>query len=82
MIAFVALAVTNGNVLNPDSADDAPSTTLVNRPVLPGDEQTNSTLGGITVRCKDGTYSFKSGGDDVSDEEQCKDNGGVDQRLK
>jgi len=50
--------------------------------VLPGDSDTGSTIGGASARCKDGTYSFKSGNEKVSDDELCKNSGGVEQRLR
>jgi hypothetical protein len=81
VVAFIATMVSNGTIL-PSGNDDrtgTTGTTLVPRPSLPG-EQTGSTLGGISVRCKDGTYSFAAGGEKNADN-LCKDNGGVDQRL-
>ena len=80
VVAFIAVSLSNGALIDLNT-DDSPDTTLIQRPVIPGEKGTDSTFGGTTARCKDGTYSFRSGGDDVSDEELCKDNGGVEQKL-
>jgi hypothetical protein len=82
VVAFVAVLVANGSNLG--VGNDTPSntvTTLINKPSLPGDNSTASTLGGSNARCKDGTYQFVGGGSEKSDDELCKDNGGVEERL-
>ena len=80
VVAFVAVTIGTGNNTGVDNPL-TPGTTLINKPSLPGDDTTGSTLGGTTARCKDGTYSFLGGGESASDEELCKNNGGVEERL-
>lgn len=84
VIAFITFVAGNGNSGVAGVGSDPsgnPVTTLISRPSLPGDDTTESTLGGSSARCKDGTYSFKGGDASVSDEELCKNNGGVEERL-
>ncbi len=82
VIAFVAVVVANGSGSGVgNGTTNNTVTTLINKPTLPGDDNsTESTLGGTTVRCKDGTYTFVSG-TKTPDEDLCKNNGGVDERV-
>jgi hypothetical protein len=84
VVAFISLSVGNGMVFNRSNTDTKVTTesTLVPRPKLPGESDTASTVGGASARCRDGTYSFRSGDEKVSDDDLCKDRGGVEQRLK
>lgn len=83
VIAFITFVAGNGNsgVAGVGSDPSNISVTTIARPSLPGDDTTESTLGGSSARCKDGTYSFKGGDTSVSDDELCKSNGGVEERL-
>lgn len=83
VIAFVAVVVANGSGTGVgNGTTNNTGTTLINKPTLPGDDKsTESTLGGTTARCKDGTYTFVGGGTKTPDEDLCKNNGGVDQRV-
>jgi hypothetical protein len=81
VIAFISVVAGNGNSgVAGVGNDPAPAATTIARPSLPG-ESTDSTVGGTSARCKDGTYSFKGGGEPASDVELCQNNGGVEQRL-
>ena len=80
VIAFVAVAVSNGTVFNLDRDDEPTGPTLISRPILPGADSAATTAGGVSARCKDGTYYF-AGNKDTSNEELCKANGGVEKRL-
>jgi hypothetical protein len=81
VIAFLAVSITDNSLFNNTPADQkSPATTLLQKPVLPGGEDTASTTGGVQARCKDGTYYF-SGNRDTPDKDLCKDNGGVEKRL-
>jgi hypothetical protein len=82
VVAFMALAISNGVVFNNDDTTPGTTVSTIARPKLPGDKGTDSTVGGVSARCKDGTYSFKAGDEKVSDDELCKNNGGVEQRLR
>jgi hypothetical protein len=82
VVAFMALAISNGVVFNNDDDTTGTTPSTIARPKLPGDSDTGSTVGGVSARCKDGTYSFKAGEEKVSDDELCKNNGGVEQRLR
>lgn len=84
VVAFVAVVVANGSGsgVGDNNTNSNTGTTLINKPTLPGDDSsTESTLGGSTTRCKDGTYTFVGGGAKTSDEDLCKNNGGVDARV-
>ena len=81
VIAFVALAVSNGTVPGFDNNDNKPTgTTLISRPVLPGQNGATSSNPGVSARCKDGTYVF-NGNPNTPNNELCQANGGLDQRL-
>lgn len=82
VIAFIGVIAGNGGTgVGTNTSNINTATTLVSKPILPGDNSTVSTLGGSTARCKDGTYTFRGGPDKASDEDLCKNNGGVDQHL-
>src|SRR5690348_5981756 len=59
VIAFVALALSNGTVFNLNGTDNTQptGTTLISTPILPGGNTATSGAG-VSVRCKDGTYYF------------------------
>lgn len=80
VVGLVLGLVLNGILPLPDGSDPT-TTTLIDRPTLPGESggSTTPTFAGVSARCKDGTYAYVGGS--TSEDSLCSANGGVEQRY-
>lgn len=80
VVGLVLSLVVNGSLPLPGGSDTS-TTTLIERPTLPGESggTTVPTFAGVSARCRDGTYAYVGGS--TAEETLCAANGGVEQRF-